>query len=128
MSKRGVKGSVRKEAELGALWTKALSQAERELGSECVTRWIRPVRLASVENDLAVLAANTGFLADWVERNYVLHLRRILQSLLPGLRRITLTVADTGPAADDGPAARAAEPASAESRAVWRVVRLDRAD
>jgi len=53
------------------------------------------VRLTSIVNDLAILSPSTGFLADWVARNYGLHLLRILQSLSPGLRRITLTVSET---------------------------------
>ena len=94
MKDRGAKGSSRSDVKLDELWTRALDRAERELGVNCVTQWIRPLRLRSIESDLAVLSASTGFLADWVERNYGLHLLRILQSLAPGLRRITLTVSE----------------------------------
>jgi len=86
--------SARAETELGGLWLKVLAQAERQLGTDCVAQWIRPMRLAAIDKDLAVLVAGTGFLADWVERNYGLHLLRILQALKPGLRRITVTVAE----------------------------------
>jgi len=82
------------KADLAGLWAKVLEQAERELGTDCVAQWIRPVRLTSIARDLATLSASTSFLADWVERNYGLHLLRILQSLSPGLRRITLTVSE----------------------------------
>jgi chromosomal replication initiator protein len=85
-----------------------LEQAERELGTNCVAQWIRPVRLTSIDNDVAVLSASTGFLADWVERNYGLHLLRILRSLSPGLRRITLTVSEAALAQGGGEAAPAA--------------------
>ena len=94
MTDRGDKNTARTEAELERLWAKVLEQAERELGANCVTQWLRPVRLTSIDSDLAVLSANTSFLADWVERNYGLHLLRILQALSPGLRRITLTVSE----------------------------------
>ena len=94
MKDRGARGSSRSDVKLDELWTRALDRAERELGVNCVTQWIRPLRLRSIESDLAVLSASTGFLADWVERNYGLHLLRILQSLAPGLRRITLTVSE----------------------------------
>jgi chromosomal replication initiator protein len=87
-------GNERGKVDLARLWAKVLEQAERELGTDCVAQWIRPVQLTSITRDLAVLTANTGFLADWVERNYGLHLLRILQSLSPGLRRITLAVSD----------------------------------
>ncbi len=95
MTDSGDDGRAHTEAELGRLWATGLEQAEHELGADCVTQWIRPLRLISIDNDLAVLSASTGFLADWVERNYGLHLLRILQSLSPGLRRITLTVSET---------------------------------
>ena len=90
------------EAELERIWTAALEQAERELGTNRVAQWIRPVRLTSIVDDLAVLSASTSFLADWVERNYGLHLLRILRSLSPGVRRITLAVSAAAPAPDGG--------------------------
>jgi chromosomal replication initiator protein len=102
MADRGVKGGS--GVELGTLWAKVLKQAERELGADCVVQWIRPVRLVSIDGDLAVLGASTGFLADWVERNYGLHLLRILQSLSPGLRRITVTLSEAVLPQDNDPA------------------------
>ena len=84
MTDPGEETTAYTEDELGRLWAAALEQADRELGTDCVAQWIRPVRLTSIDNDLAVLSASTGFLADWVERNYGLHLLRILQSLSPG--------------------------------------------
>ena len=102
MKDRGEKGSSRSDTELDQLWVRALDQAEHELGANCVAQWIRPLRLRSIDKDLAVLSASTGFLADWVERNYGLHLLRILQSLSPGLRRITLTVSEVDLATGDG--------------------------
>jgi chromosomal replication initiator protein len=94
MADRGDNRSNHTVAELGGIWAKALEQAERELGANCVTQWIRPLRLTSLDNDIATLSASTNFLADWVERNYGLHLLRILQSLSPGLRRITMAVSE----------------------------------
>ncbi|MFQ5535796.1 MAG: DnaA N-terminal domain-containing protein [Sphingomonadales bacterium] len=107
MTDLGDGATAHTEAELSKLWATALELAERDLGADCVAQWIRPVRLTSIDSDLAVLSASTGFLADWVERNYGLHLLRILQTLSPGLRRITLAVSEAAP--DDGqPAAAAA--------------------
>ncbi|MFQ5565576.1 MAG: chromosomal replication initiator protein DnaA [Paracoccaceae bacterium] len=109
MTDLGDGATAHTEAELSKLWATALELAERDLGADCVAQWIRPVRLTSIDSDLAVLSASTGFLADWVERNYGLHLLRILQTLSPGLRRITLAVSEAAP--DDGqPAAAAARP------------------
>ena len=107
MTDSGDDGRKHTEAELGRLWAAVLEQAERELGPNCVAQWLRPVRLTSIVNDLAILSASTGFLADWVERNYGLHLLRILQSLSPGLRRITLTVSEAALPQNGGPAAPA---------------------
>jgi chromosomal replication initiator protein len=86
--------SKRTETDLEGLWHSVLAQAERQLGADCVAQWIRPIRLAAIDKDLAILAASTGFLADWIERNYGLQLLRMLQALEPGLRRITVTVAE----------------------------------
>ena len=118
MEDRGLKGSSPSKTELDTLWSKALDQAEHELGANCVAQWIRPLRLRSIGKDLAVLSASTGFLADWVERNYGLHLLRILQSLSPGLRRITLTVSEAGLAPDNGPMAAAVLGANGNGLAV----------
>ena len=98
----GARTGTHTEAELERIWTAALEQAERELGTNRVAQWIRPVRLTSIVDDLAVLSASTSFLADWVERNYGLHLLRILRSLSPGVRRITLAVSAAAPAPDGG--------------------------
>jgi chromosomal replication initiator protein len=81
--------------DLPQLWVGILELAERELGTDCVNRWLRPMQLAAIEGDVAVLAAGTGFLADWVERNYGRHLLRLLQPHAPGLRRISFTVSES---------------------------------
>ena len=94
------------------LWASVMEQAERELGADCVTQWLRPVQLATVNGDVAVLCASTGFLADWVERNYGIHLLRMLKALVPGLRRISFTVSESPPsrpADHGGDAARSIE-------------------
>lgn len=93
MVDEGDKRGARSQVDIEGLWRRVLDRAERELGSECVVQWLRPVRLAALSNDLAVLAANTAFVADWVERNYGLQLLRFLQTLEPAVRRISLTVA-----------------------------------
>jgi chromosomal replication initiator protein len=92
MANSGYTSSTRLESDLAELWLKVLAQAERQLGGDCVVQWLAPLRLVTIDKDLAVIAASTGFLADWVERNYGLHLLRILQALKPGVRRITVTV------------------------------------
>lgn len=69
------------------IWSSLLEQAERELGIDCVAQWLRPLNLTLASDEGAVITANTGFLADWVERNFGLHLLRMLQSRLPALRR-----------------------------------------
>jgi chromosomal replication initiator protein len=102
MTDRGDKTRVCAETDLGQIWTVALEQAEREFGANCVEQWIRPVRLTSISDGVAVLSANTSFLADWVERNYGQHLLRILKPLSPGLSRITVTVSEAALPMDNG--------------------------
>jgi chromosomal replication initiator protein len=111
-------GSARGKIDLAGLWAMVLEQAERELGTDCVAQWIRPVQLTSITRDLAILTASTGFLADWVERNYGLHLLRILQSLSPGLRRITLTVSETAQTQDANQTAPSAT-RGRSSKGIW---------
>ncbi|HSF96272.1 MAG TPA: chromosomal replication initiator protein DnaA [Thermohalobaculum sp.] len=100
------------------LWAAVLEQAEKELGVDCVAQWLRPVQLATLSGDVAVLSANTGFLADWVERNYGNHLLRMLKSMVPGLRRISFTISESaaprpaGRTASEGRAAEAAGPSA----------------
>ncbi len=102
MTDRGVKDAGSAAQDLEALWGRVLEQAENQLGRDCVAQWIRPLRLTSVSGDQAVLAASTSFLADWVERNYRLQLLRLMQTLMPALRRLDLTVDPSIPSAIEG--------------------------
>ena len=92
MENRGVEDTSGNRPDLSKLWAKVLVKAERELGKTCVQQWLRPVKMRALEGDVATLAASTSFLADWVERNYGLHLLRYLQSLHPSTRRIAFAV------------------------------------
>jgi chromosomal replication initiator protein len=76
------------------IWRKALEAGERELGRETVRKWLAPVALAEIRRDLVVLTAPSSFAADWVERNYGLHLLRYLQAQLGDVRRLTVEVAE----------------------------------
>ncbi len=106
-------------AELGPLWATVTESLVRSLGRSAVDQWIRPVRLVAVERDLAVLGAPTLFLAEWIERNYGLHLLRCLQAHHPTVRRIDITVSpaetDTAARMPDAPRPAPAPP-RAESR------------
>jgi chromosomal replication initiator protein len=95
------------------LWTGVLEQAERELGADCVTQWLRPLRLISISGDVALVAADTGFLADWVERNFGMHLLRMMRPRIPGLRRITFVVSESSQPQPARPAESAAASRSA---------------
>lgn len=96
MVDEGERSGAHSDTCVDGLWQRVLEKAEREFGADCVAQWLRPVRLTSIYDDLAILSANTAFLADWVERNYGRHLLRLLQGLEPGLRRISMTVAPVG--------------------------------
>jgi len=79
------------------LWGAVLAGSTQTLGRACVDQWFKPVRLKSVKNDLASIVAPTTFLADWIERNYGLHLLRSLQSRMPSIRRLDITVGEVEP-------------------------------
>ncbi|MEM6663799.1 MAG: chromosomal replication initiator protein DnaA [Pseudomonadota bacterium] len=83
-------------AGMGTIWQRVISAAERELGHDAVKKWLRSVELVSIETDVATLSAGSSFVADWVERNYGLHLLRFLQMHVPGVRRLSVHVGDTG--------------------------------
>ncbi len=78
--------------KLGGIWRKATEAAERELGRETVRKWLQPVTLSAIRRDLVVLTAPSSFVADWVERNYGLHLLRYMQAQLREVRRLTVEV------------------------------------
>ncbi len=85
--------AVSPEADkLGGIWRKVTEAAERELGRDPVQKWLRQVTLSEIRRDLVVLTAPSSFVADWVERNYGLHLLRYLQAQLRDVRRLTVEV------------------------------------
>lgn len=79
-----------------ALWMKVVRSVESELGHETVKKWLSPVSIQMLQGDLVLLSAPTAFVADWVERNYGLHLLRAFQSNGAPVRRISVTVSDGG--------------------------------
>ena len=91
-----------------ALWAKVIRAAEAELGAEAVRKWLAPVSIKLLRDDLVVLAAPSAFIADWVERNYGLQLLRCFKASGASVRRISVTVAQTEESALDAPIA--AEP------------------
>ncbi|MGF1502416.1 MAG: chromosomal replication initiator protein DnaA [Paracoccaceae bacterium] len=93
MSDRFLTNGDMSKDKLSALWEQCCSDLAREIGHDRVDQWIRPIALTAVEKDLAILAAPTNFLADYVERNFGLQILRVLQRTAQGIRRIDLTVA-----------------------------------
>jgi chromosomal replication initiator protein len=85
-------GSSSDSDRLRSIWRKVIEAAERELGREPVKKWLKPVALSEIRRDLVVLNAPSSFVADWVERNYGLHLLRYFQSQLGHVRRLTVEV------------------------------------
>ncbi len=88
----------RSQRTLKEVWRKVTTDAVRELGRDPVEKWIKPVKLVAVENDLVLLNASTSFLADWVERNHGLLLLQLFQKHLSDVRRISVAVAEQDPA------------------------------
>ncbi|MEM9061671.1 MAG: chromosomal replication initiator protein DnaA [Pseudomonadota bacterium] len=85
----------------GPIWIKVLRAAENELGADAVKKWLAPVKIQSLQGDLVVLEAQSAFSADWVERNYGLQLMRLFVANGAAIRRISVTVAESGNAAVD---------------------------
>ncbi|MEL6476019.1 MAG: chromosomal replication initiator protein DnaA [Pseudomonadota bacterium] len=88
---------------MNRIWASVIASAVGELGQDCVDQWIKPVRLSRINDDSAVLATATGFMADWVERNYGRQILRELQKEVPEVRRINMTVSGQGCAAEFAP-------------------------
>ena len=101
----GADGMAMGPARLNALWGQVIKAAVRDHGREAVEKWLKPVKLAGVRGDLIVLSAPGQFVADWVERNFGLHLLRYAQAEAPQIRRITVTVDDAAdsPSAEEVP-------------------------
>jgi chromosomal replication initiator protein len=81
-------------ARLSAIWGSVMKSALRDHGAEPVEKWLRPLKLREIRDDLIVVAAPGQFVADWAERNYGLDLLRYVQAEQPMVRRITVTVDD----------------------------------
>jgi len=100
-------------ALLARLWEATLAEAAGSLGRGAVEQWLKPASIVGIENGVVTVAAPTGFLADWIERNYADALLACLQTSLPGLRRVS--VAAVTPSVDAPPRAAAPRaPAAAE--------------
>jgi chromosomal replication initiator protein len=51
-------------------WVRVQDELQRSVGRNAFATWIEPLDLVSVEDGVAVIAAPTGFIGTWVERNY----------------------------------------------------------
>ncbi|MEM8699276.1 MAG: DnaA/Hda family protein, partial [Pseudomonadota bacterium] len=105
---------------MNRIWATVIDGATGELGRDCVDQWIRPVKLSRINKDHAVLATATGFVADWVERNYGRHILRELQKAVPGVKRINMTVSGQGGEVKFTPASPSKAPPKQETAPVLR--------
>ena len=94
----------RTPARRKAIWQKVVRRALEDLGKEAVDKWVRQIELTQMRGDLVVLSASSAFVADWVERNYGLHLLRLIQAEAPETRRITV-ISEAPAVAEDEPVA-----------------------
>ncbi len=97
------------------IWQKVVATAVAELGRETVEKWLKPVSLSGMKGDLVLLSAGSSFQADWVERNYGLHLLRFFQAHVETVRRITVMVDKPSRDEDAVDIAAAAPPAPANA-------------
>ena len=71
-------------------WRQALEALKSRLGTELVSRWLDPLRVASVTDSAVVIEAPNPFFRDWVASHY-------LETLKPfaGGRELQLVTAVT---------------------------------
>lgn len=66
-------------------WGRVREQLIKQIGRNNYTTWIEPIRLATLEEEVARFEVPTSFFGDWVSRNFAEH---ILHQLNLGDRRV----------------------------------------
>ena len=78
--------------ECRACWAQLLGEAEVSLGSECVSRWVRPTTLVHFARGVATIEAPSAFHADYLDRNYAAQLLILMQRLGAPAARLQILV------------------------------------
>ena len=97
------------------IWGRACTHLERSVGANNFNHWIKPLRLAGMEDGVAEFVAPTRFLSDWVNRHFAPQILQELSRSGAPVDRLRFAVRSDAPARTPvpRPAAPAAPPQGA---------------
>ncbi len=95
------------------IWGQACAELENSVGPNNYNHWIKPLRLASIEEGAARFISPTRFISDWVNRHFAKEIMSVLNRTGENVERLRF---DVGSAAAR-PAAQAAAPADVPAQA-----------
>lgn len=73
-------------------WGQVRGLLRAEVGDTAFSTWLKPLDLAHVDGDRAVIAVPTQFMRDWVLAHYADRIRAIWASVNPDVRSVSLNV------------------------------------
>nr|WP_304617487.1 chromosomal replication initiator protein DnaA [Paracoccus sp. (in: a-proteobacteria)] len=95
------------------IWVAACAELEQSVGPNNYNHWIKPLRLAGIEDGAARLQSPTRFISDWVNRHFAKDIVAVLNRVGAEVERLRFEVGQAArPSAQAAPAASAAEPAA----------------
>ena len=74
-------------------WARVLGQLKAEIGDDAFRNWLRPINLHQVDSGLAIVAAPTRFLRDWVRAHYADRLLALWRAENERVTRLSVIVA-----------------------------------
>ncbi|WP_199559530.1 chromosomal replication initiator protein DnaA [Paracoccus sediminilitoris] len=95
------------------IWGQACAELESSVGPNNYNHWIKPLRLAAIEEGAARFISPTRFISDWVNRHFAKEIMSVLNRTGEHVERLRF---DVGSAAAR-PAAQAAAPADMPAQA-----------
>ncbi|MBM3603372.1 MAG: chromosomal replication initiator protein DnaA [Alphaproteobacteria bacterium] len=90
------------------IWGQACAELEQSVGPNNYNHWIKPLRLAAIDDGAARFVSPTRFISDWVNRHFAKDIMAVLSRNGTMVERLRF---DVGSAAAARPAAQAAAPA-----------------
>ncbi|MGM0584787.1 MAG: chromosomal replication initiator protein DnaA [Pseudomonadota bacterium] len=100
------------DPRLSAAWSRARDRTRQEIGPAAFESWIAQLSMEGLEEGVVRLGAPTGFIGDWVRRNYGETLLRALRAELPDAAPLTRLIFEVRPPRPAGEAAEADAPAA----------------
>ncbi|MFN3274683.1 MAG: chromosomal replication initiator protein DnaA [Paracoccus sp. (in: a-proteobacteria)] len=97
---------------MDSIWGQACAELEQSVGPNNYNHWIKPLRLASIEDGAARLVSPTRFISDWVNRHFAKDILAVLNRAGAEVERLRFEIG-AGTARPTAQAAPANEPATA---------------